>query len=76
MCVSCFFLTNHHKLSGLKEYTIYYFMVSMAQESASGLTGGLGPHQAELRPQRPLPSVLVVGRIRLLEPQRSLRPCW
>ena len=41
-------------------------MVSMAQESESGFTGGLGPHPADLRPQRPLPSVLVVGRIRFL----------
>ena len=43
-----FLPTNHHKLSGLKEYTIYYFMVSVAHESESRLTGALGSHQAEL----------------------------
>ena len=45
---SYFFITNRHELSVLKLTYFTILMVSVAQESECGLTGGFGSHQAEL----------------------------
>ena len=82
-------VTNYHKLSGLKQQQIYYLMVSMHQKSGQSLAESSvrvslgwnqGVHKAAISSKAwsSLPSSLVVGRIQFLVIVRLKSPfsCW